>query len=129
MVEVETEEDRINPCRKRRLRKKLHVAEFQQLGIELLIDNLTASDEDDENIDHFLDKLEVIAKNYGWESGYVMFSDGVSSTLHITIPNSVVENDENTIDNLVSQLEDETEYDISIQSVDDAYYPDERCIV
>lgn len=124
MVKVSNEEERINPLRKRRLRKKLHVSEFKEAGLELLISGLTSREVDDDNIDNFLDKAERLAKKYGWKSGYSLFSNDFSSIFYININELELEKNGGS-DRFVKELIDVTKYSITLEHVEDAHYPDE----
>jgi uncharacterized protein YggL (DUF469 family) len=124
MPKVSTHEDRINPNRKRRLRKKLHVSEFKETGMELMIMGLSSSDDDDDKIDEFLDTLERVGKQYGWKSGYVLFSNEFSSILYINI-NEIALQENGGVDNFIDDLIKESEYNITVEHVEDAHYPDE----
>ncbi len=124
MVKVDTEEQRLNPKRNKRLRKKLHVGEFKETGLDIKIDGITASEYEDECVDRFLDTVDVMAVKYGWDGGYVMFSGETHSDLYIHMNENVL-NSQGGPEAFVKELIESTGYSATLEKVEDAHYPDE----
>jgi len=122
MVKIDTIEKRNNPKRKRRLRKKLHVAEFKSVDIVMKIYGL-ADNTDDDGIDDFLDYIEKLSPKYGWKGGYVMFTYEDHSIIHVPILHApLIESGDS--DEYVHELSNQTNYEIELISIKDSWYSD-----
>lgn len=123
-MKVATVEERINPHRKRRLRKKLHVGEFKEAGMEILIKHLTSLGKDEDVMEEFLEISENVAKQYGWVGGYFLFSNDFSSLFYINIPETKLY-DNGGPEEFVKELMIKTGYVMTLEKVEDAHFPDD----
>ena len=122
-MKVETEEQRNNPKRKKRLRKKLHVGEFRETYIEFLLTGLTGiEDEGVDELDGFIDIMEEVASRYGWHSGWIIIGGKNNSEGGISMITTVLE-ENGGAKAFIDELAKESGYVVSlVNSGSDAWY-------
>lgn len=124
MRKTHTEEQRIDMSRKRRLRKKLHVADFKEYLVRLTIPEIkcTIDEDDEEEFDAFLDESDAILHGHQLEGVSMTITDGDGTLLMFIVPIALYNT--SLVDNIVEQLS-KSYPSVILKNITDAWYPPE----
>ena len=126
MAKLRTVEERINPKRKRRLRKKLHVAEFKEYSIEFFIPSVYyegSFEKFDEDIDELLDFTDQLLASHNLRPMAMSISGEKGTLCFFEIPIELysIEKAESILDSVRAKYGE-----IIDIKIDDAWFPEDN---